>query len=330
MKLPRRRQFLHLAAGAAALPAVSRLAWAQAYPTRPITLVMPYAAGGPGDTLARMVAQDMSRTFKQQVIVENIAGAGGTIGSGKVAIAKADGYTLLMNHIGQATSPALYPQLRYDSIKDFEPVGLVAEVPMAFVAKKDFPARSFADFLAYVQSNKDKLSYAHAGVGSASHLCGLLLFSAIKAEVRMVPYRGAGPAMNDLLGGQVDFMCDQTVNLISHVNAGLIKAYAVTVKDKVPTLPNLPPAGDAGLPGFDLNIWYAVFAPKTTPKPIIDKLVEGLQAAIKDANVKERLAGLGANTVSQDRAQPESLRAHLRQEIEKWGPIIKAAGIKGE
>ena len=306
--------------------ATASVAFADDYPSKYVTLIMPYSAGGPGDTLTRIVAQSMTKAFKQQVIVENAAGAGGTIGSAKVANGKPDGYTLLMIHVSHATNPALYRNLRYDAIKDFEPIGLVAELPSVFVAKKDFPANNFKEFLAYVKANKDKVNYGHAGLGSASHLCGLLFFSTIETDVTTVPYKGTGPAMNDLLGGQIDFMCDQIVNVVSPVKADKIKAYAVTSKTKAAALPNLPTVSEAGVPGFEVNIWYALFAPKGTPKPVIDKLVSGLQEVIKDPDVKARFGDLGAVPVSAERAQPEALRVHLKAEIDKWGPIIKKAG----
>jgi putative tricarboxylic transport membrane protein len=316
----------NLIAVALVLGAATAGAYAQDYPSKFVTVVMPYSAGGPGDTLSRIVAQSMTKTFKQQVIVENAAGAGGTIGSAKVANAPPDGHTLLMIHVSHATNPALYRNLRYDPVKDFEPIGLVADLPMAFVARKDFPAGNFKDFLAYVKANKDKVTYGNAGIGSASHLCGLMFLSAIETDVTTVPYKGAGPAMNDLMGGQFDFMCDQTINVVSPIKAGKIKAYAVTSKTRTSALPDLPTVAEAGMPGFDVNIWYALFAPKGTPKPVVDKLVAALQVATKDPEVKSRLHDLGAETVSADRAGPEALRTHLKAEIDKWGPIIKKAG----
>jgi putative tricarboxylic transport membrane protein len=305
-------------------------AHAQDYPTKPVTIVMPYAAGGPGDTLARLVAQSMTSQFKQQVLVENAAGAGGTIGTQKVASAKPDGYTLLMIHISHATNTALYPKLKYNAINDFEPIGLVADLPMVFVAKKDFPPNTFKELLTYVKANKDKVNYANAGTGSASHLCGLLFFSTIETNVTTVPYKGSGPAMNDLLGGQVDLLCDQTVNVVSPLKSGKIKGYAVASKSKSPALPNLPTANESGLPGFELNIWYGLFAPKGTPKPVLDKLVASLQEVIKDPAIKTRFADLGAEPVSSDRARPEALRTLLKAETDKWGPIIKKAGVYGD
>jgi tripartite-type tricarboxylate transporter receptor subunit TctC len=305
-------------------------AYAQDYPTKPVTIVMPYAAGGPGDTLARLVAQSMTSQFKQQVLVENAAGAGGTIGTQKVASAKPDGYTLLMIHISHATNAALYPKLKYNAINDFEPIGLVADLPMVFVAKKDFPPNTFKELLTYVKANKDKVNYANAGTGSASHLCGLLFFSTIETNVTTVPYKGSGPAMNDLLGGQVDLLCDQTVNVVSPLKSGKIKGYAVASKSKSPALPNLPTASESGLPGFELNIWYGLFAPKGTPKPVLDKLAASLQEVIKDPAIKTRFADLGAEPVSSDRAKPEALRTLLKSETDKWGPIIKKAGVYGD
>jgi len=304
-------------------------AWAQDYPARPVTMVMPFAAGGPGDTIARLIAQGMTPVLKQQVIVENIAGAGGSIGSAKIASASPDGYNLLLIHISHATNPALYPKLKYDPLIDFEPIGLVVDLPSAFVAKKDFPAKDLAELIAHVKANKDKVNYSHAGIGSASHLCGLLFASAIDTKLTQVAYRGTGPAMNDLMGGQVDFMCDQIVNVVSNVEAGTIKGYAVTSTQKANALPNLPTTAEAGLPGFTYTVWYGLFAPKGTPKPIVDKLVGALNEALKDKIVKDRLAALGADPVSPDRAQPAALAAHLKAEIDKWGPVIKAAGVVG-
>jgi tripartite-type tricarboxylate transporter receptor subunit TctC len=303
---------------------------AQEFPSKPITMIMPYSAGGPGDTLTRLIAQSMTKNLKQQVLVENTAGAGGTIGSARVANATPDGYTLLMIHVSHATNPALYPKLRYDPIKDFEPIGVVADLPMVFVARKDLPAANFKGLIDFVKTNKDKVNYGHAGIGSASHLCGLLFFSGLQTQVTNVPYKGAGPAMNDMLGGGLDFMCDQTVNVVSHLKAGKIKGYAVASKTRSPALPDLPTANESGLPGFDLSIWYGLFAPKGTPKPVLDKLVASLQEAVKDPVVKTRFADLGAIPASAERAQPEAMRTLLKSEIDRWTPVIKKAGVYGE
>lgn len=319
---------LGLAAGLA-LAGPTTLA-AQDFPSKPISMVMPYAAGGPGDTLTRILAQSMSGHLKQQVIVENIAGAGGTIGSARVSSAPPDGHTLLLIHVSQATNPFLYPNLKYDVMKDFEPVGLVADLPSVFVARKELAPASFAELITHVKRNADKATYAHAGVGSASHLCGLLFAEAAGVKLTQVAYRGSGPAMNDLIGGQVDFICDQIVNVVPNVEAGTIKAYAVTSKEPAKALPNLPTADKAGLPGFDLTIWYGLFAPKGTPKPVIDKLVVALDVALKDKAVRDNFAKLGADAVSAERAKPEALRKHLQAELDKWGPVIKKAGVTGQ
>ena len=301
--------------------------YAQQYPSKVITIIVPFAAGGPTDTVARLLAQAMGTTLKQQIIVENIGGAGGTIAANRVAKAAPDGYTLLIHHIGHSTAPALYRKLPYDAINDFEPIGLINEVPMTMVAKLNFPPKDLKAMIAYVKGNKDAVTYANAGLGAASHLCGMLFMSAIETDVTTVPYKGTGPAMNDLLGGQVDFMCDQTVNTTSQIKAGKIKVYGVTTKKRVPSLPNVPTMEEAGLPGFEVSVWHGLYAPKGTPKSVIDALSKALQAALHDANVKRRFAELGSEPVPDNRATPAALRAQLKAEIDKWGPIIKKAGV---
>jgi tripartite-type tricarboxylate transporter receptor subunit TctC len=310
-----------------AIVTLAQGAFAQQFPTRTITVVVPFAAGGPTDTVTRLVAQSMSKTLGQTVIVENVAGAGGTIGVEKVARAKPDGYTLLLMHIGIATSVSLYRNLRYDPQKDLDPIGLVTDVPMTMIAKQAFPPRDVKELNAYVKANKDKVTYAHAGVGSASHLCGMLYLSSIQADVTTVPYKGTGPAMTDLIGGQVDFMCDQTTNTTQQIKGGKVKAYAVTTKKRVPSLPQLPTLDESGLKGFEVGIWHGMWAPRGTPTAAVDKLDAALMAALKDANVIAKFAELGTEPVAQNRATPEVLRAHLKSEIEKWTPIIKKAGI---
>ena len=269
----------------------------------------------------------MGNVLKSQMIVENVGGAGGTIGAARLTQAKPDGYTVFIHHIGHATAPALYRKLGYDSIKDFEPIGLVNDGAMAVVARKDFPAANLKEMIAYLKANKEKINMANAGVGSASHLCGMLFQTALATDFTTVPYKGTGPAMNDLLGGQVDFMCDQTTNNASQIKAGKVKAYAITTAQRVPALPDLPTMSEAGMPDFTVTIWHAMYAPKGTPKPVIDKLSKALQEALKDANLKQRFADLGSEPVAQERATPEALRAHLKAEIDKWGPIIKKAGV---
>ena len=297
------------------------------YPSKVITIVVPFAAGGPSDTIARLLAQTMSGPLKTQVIVENVAGAGGTIGAARVAQASPDGYTLFVHHIGHATAPALYRKLTYNPITDFEPIGLINDGAMTVVARKDFPVKTLKELIAHVKANKDKVNLANAGVGSASHLAGLLFMSEIETDLTTIPYKGTGPAMNDLLGGQVDFMIDQTTNTTSHIKAAKIQVYAVTTPQRLPSMPEVPTMNEAGLPNFRMTVWHALYAPKGTPKPVIDTLSKALQDALKDANLKQRYSELGAEAVAQDRATPDALRAHLKTEIDKWGPIIKKAGV---
>ena len=305
----------------------SALAHAQTYPTKTITMIVPFAAGGPTDTVARLVAQSMGTKLQQQIIIENVGGAGGTIGAARVAKAAPDGYTLFLHHIGHATAPSLYRKLSYNAMDSFETIGLVTDVPMMIVARKDFPAKDFKEFLTYVKANKDKVTYANAGVGSASHLCGMLFMTAIGTDLTTVPYKGTGPAMNDLLGGQVDFMCDQTTNTTSQVKSGKIKAYGVTTKARLPFMKELPTLAESGLPGFEVAVWHGLYAPKGTPKPIVDSLASALQTALKDPSVKQRFADLGTEPVAEKRATPEALRAHVKAEIERWQPIITKAGV---
>ena len=309
---------------------IATSAAAQDFPSKNVTLMMPYAAGGPGDTLTRIIGQGMGKVLSRQFLVENTAGAGGTLGTAKVAASAPDGYSLLVMHFGHAANTALYRNLRYDAVRDFEPIGMIAELPMAFVAKKDFPPANFKDLVAYVTTNRDKVIHGHAGVGSASHLCGLLLLSSIDATVTVVPYKGTGPALNDLIGGQFDFMCDQTLNVLQPVRGGLIKAYAATTKKRLAVLPELPTAAELGLPGFEITVWFGMWAPRGTPKPVIDTLSVALQEALKSPEVKDRLAAAGAETVSSERARPEALRAHLASEIDRWTPIIRKAGASAD
>src|SRR5262245_8841431 len=310
--------------GVAAL-AITAGAYAQ-YPTKPIYLYVSFAAGGPTDTLARNLAQVMGKSLKQQMIVENVVGAGGTIGPARAAKASPDGYTVLIHHIGMSTSPALYRTLPFNPLTDFEYVGEVADVPMTLIARGNFPADNFKDFLTSIKANKDKVTFANAGLGAASHLCGLLFMTAIQTDFTTVPYKGTGPAMNDLLGGQVDFLCDQTTNTTGQINGGKVKVYGVTSKTRVPSLPNVPTLAEQGLKNFEVVVWHGLYVPKGTPKPVVDKLVAALQDTVKDAEFKANLAKLGAEPVSAQRATPEALHKLLAAEIAKWGPIIKKAG----
>ena len=301
-------------------------AYAQNYPTKPIFLYIPFAAGGPTDTLGRNLAQVMGKPLKQQLIVENVVGAGGTIAVARAAKAAPDGYTVLLHHIGMSTAPALYRTLTFDPLKDFEYIGEVADVPMTMIARGNFPAANFKEFLTYIKANKDKVTYANAGLGAASHLCGLLFMTAIQTDFTTVPYKGTGPAMNDLLGGQVDFMCDQTTNTTGQIQGGKVKVYGVTSKKRVPSLPSIPTLDEQGLKGFEVVVWHGLYVPKGTPKPVVDRLNAALQEAIKDPDFKANLAKLGAEPVSAERARPEALHKFLQSEIAKWGPIIKKAG----
>jgi len=302
-------------------------ALAQDYPAKPVVIIVPAAAGGPTDTLTRVLASSMGEALKQQMIVENAGGAGGTIGVTKAAKSRPDGYTLLLYHIGMATAPTLYRKLQYDTLNDFDYIGQVADVPMMLIAKKATPAANFAEFLAYAKANKDKVTYANAGVGSASYLCGLLFMSAVQADFTMVPYKGTGPAMNDLVGGQVDFMCDQTTNTVPQIKSGNVKAYGVTTASRVASLPDIPTLAEQGLRGFDLVVWNGLFAPKGTPKPALDKLVVALQAAVQAPAFRSRLADLGAEPVPLSKATPASLGTLLKSEVEKWSPIIRKSGV---
>jgi tripartite-type tricarboxylate transporter receptor subunit TctC len=310
-----------------ALMTAGASALAQQYPARNITMLVPFAAGGPTDTVARVVAQAMGKPLGQTVIVENRPSAGGILAPEAVKNAKPDGHTLLIHHIGMATTPSLYRKLRFDPLADFEYIGLINDVPMTLIARGNFPAKDFQEFLSYVKANKDKVSYANAGIGAASHLCGMLLMSAMQVDVLTVPYKGTAPAMNDLLGGQVDFMCDQTTNTTSQIKGGKVKVYGVTSSKRVPSLPDVPTLQEQGLKGFEVGIWHALYAPKGTPKPAIDKLVGALQDAVKDEGVQKRFADLGATTMPADRATPAALQQHLKAEIQKWAPLIKQAGV---
>ena len=300
---------------------------AQQFPTKPIALMVPFAAGGPTDTVARSLAQGMGKALGQTVVVENVPGAGGTIAPTKLKGATPDGYSLMLGHIGMSTAPALYRKLPFSPLNDFEHIGQVVDVPMMFLARQTFPANDFKSMIDYVKKNKDKVTLANAGVGAASHLCGLLFMSSIQTELTTVPYKGTAPAMNDILGGQVDIMCDQTTNTTGQYKSGKIKGYAVTTKQRVESLKELPTAAEAGLPGFDVSVWHGVYAPKGTPKPVIDRLTAALQAAIAEPDFIKRMAELGSVPVSKSEATPEGLRKHLKAEIDKWTPIIQKAGV---
>jgi len=313
-----------LAAVLAALSAPAALA--QAYPSKPITLVVPFAAGGPTDVVARTLGAAMTRTLNQTVIVENKTGAGGTIAAAHTARAPADGYTFLIHHNGMATAPALYRKLQYNPLTDFEYVSQVIDVPMTLIGRKDLPAKDFTELRAYLQANGDKVNLAHAGLGAVSHLCGVLFRQATGASVTTVPYQGTGPAMNALLGGQVDLLCDQTTSTTQHIKAGAVKLYGVTAAARLKTLPDTPTLAEQGLKGFEVVVWHGIYAPKGTPKEAIDKFGAALKTALKDPAVLKTLNELGAVVVPESKLSPAGLQTWLASETARYAPVIKAAG----
>jgi tripartite-type tricarboxylate transporter receptor subunit TctC len=300
---------------------------AQGYPTRNVTMVIPFAAGGPTDTVGRLIAEGMSKALGQTVVVENVAGAGGTRAAGQVAKAAPDGYQILLHHIGMSTAPTLYRKLPYNVTSDFETIGLVTDAPMSLIARPTLEAKNFAEVLQYVKTQKDKVSYGNAGVGSASHLCGMLLMSTMGVQMTTIPYNGTGPAMTDLLGGQIDLMCDQTTNTTSQIKSGKVKAYGVTTKARVKSLNELPTLDEAGLKGFEVAVWHGLYAPKGTPADVVDRLSKALQAALKDQKVIDRFADLGTEPVPQTEATPAAHKKKLESEIARWRPLIQAAGV---
>lgn len=319
--------YKQIAAACAVAVTFAGTAFAQGYPERQITMVVPFSAGGPTDTVARLVAEKMSGDLGQQIVVENVGGAGGTLGAGNVAKADPDGYTVLLHHIGMATSATLYRKLAYDPVKAFDYVGLVTEVPMVVVARKDFEPADFKGFTTYVKENADKLTLANAGIGSASHLCGMLLMQALEAPLVTVPYKGTGPAMTDLLGGQTDIMCDQTTNTTQQIKGGTIKAYATTTTERLPLFPDLPTATEDGLPALQVGIWHGIYTPAGTPAEINERLSQSLQKALADEGVIKAMADLGTAPEPAANATPAALKAKLESEIARWKPIIEAAGV---
>ena len=299
------------------------------YPEKPITLVVPFAAGGPTDKVARDLAEVLRKGLNNQtVVIENVGGAGGTLGAGKVAKAAPDGYTLLLHHIGMATSPGLYRNLPYKTLDDFEYLGMVNEVPMTLIGRSTLPANNFAELTKWIEANKGKINLANAGLGAASHLCGLLFQQSMKVDMTTVPYKGTAPAMTDLLGGQVDLMCDQTTNTTQQIEGGKVKAFAVTTLKPLttPALAKLPTLDSAGLKGFNVSIWHGLYAPKGTPKAAQDKINAALRAALKDPEFIKRQEALGAVVVTDARLGQAEHKKFVEAEINKWGPAIKAAG----
>jgi tripartite-type tricarboxylate transporter receptor subunit TctC len=325
MKLPRRK-FLHLAAGAAALPAVSRIARAQAYPARPVTMIVPFAPGGATDVVGRIVGDYLSQALRQQFVIENMAGAGGTTGSTRVMRANPDGYTIQVGQMGtHAAAVAFYPNLAYRPDVDFDPIGMIAGLPIVLTARKDFPASDLREFMAYVKANRARINVAHAGVGSITHTTVLLLHSLLGVQPTLVPFNGASPAMNALLGGQVDYISNAIPDAVSHVRSGTAKGYAITTAERSPSLPNVPTTKEAGLPEFDASAWNALFAPKGTPKEVLDRLAAALDQALDDDNVRKRLLDLGCDIPAKSKRGQQPLAALVKSEIARWTPIIKAA-----
>jgi tripartite-type tricarboxylate transporter receptor subunit TctC len=322
---PRARIFLPLLA--AALAAVGSQVSAQSYPTKPVVLVVPFAAGGPTDVVARMISGPMGKSLGTTVVVENTVGAGGTIASQRVAKSNPDGYTVLIHHMGMATAPALYRRLPFDPLASFEYIGQALDVPMTMLARKDFPAENLQQLIAYVKANKDKVTLANAGLGAVSHLCGMMFMSAIATDLTTVPYKGTGPAMTDLLGGQVDLLCDQTTQTVPMIRDGRVKIYGVTSTSRLAALPSVPTLDEQGLKGFEVKVWHGVYAPKGTPRDITEKLTRALREALTDAAVVKRMADLSSDIPPADKISPEGLRTHLQAEIAKWGPVIKKAGV---
>lgn len=303
---------------------------AQDYPTQPITIIVPFSAGGPTDTVTRLVAQAMSEDLGQQIVVQNVGGAGGTLGAGQAATAAPDGYTLLLHHIGMSTAPALYQSLPFDPQTDFAPIGLVTEVPMTIVARRDFEPETLEDLLAHIRENGENVTYANAGVGAASQLCGMLLMDALDTRMTEVPYQGTGPAMTDLLGGQIDMMCDQTTNTTTQIQAGEIKAYAVTTPERIEALPDVPTAAEGGLENFELAVWHGLYAPAGTDPAIIERLTASLQTALANETVAQSFAELGTYPVPADQATPEALAQKLEAQTQLWAEVIAAAGVTAQ
>lgn len=323
MPFPTRR----LAAVLAAVTLSAAGAAQAEYPDHVVNMVVPFAAGGPTDNVARSLAEAMRPTLGQSIIVENKGGAGGTIGTTFAARAPADGYTVLLMHVGFSTAPSLYKDPGYDPFKSFEPIGLVVDVPMTILARDNFPPNNIKELAEYVKKNADKITLANAGIGAASHLCSTMLNEAFGVQLLTVPYKGTAPAMNDLLGKQVDMLCDQTTNTTQQIAAKKVKAYAVTSLKRVSTLPDLPTMDESGYKGFQVGIWHGMWVAKGTPKPVVDKLVKALQAGVKDPKFQERMQTLGA-TVLVDEANPQALDALVKQQVPQWAELFKKAKIE--
>jgi tripartite-type tricarboxylate transporter receptor subunit TctC len=305
------------------------VAAAQQYPTRPITVIVPFAAGGPTDVVARIVGENMSKTLGQQLVVENVAGAGGTTGIGRGKEAAPDGYTIMMGHMGtHGAAPALYPNIKYDPTKDFEPIGMAAGTPIVIVSRKDFPAADLKEFVAKLKAGQDKLNEAHAGLGSVSHTTCTMLNVMVGVKPTLVPYQGTGPVLNDMIAGKVDYACDQIVNLVEQIKAGTIRAYAIATPKRSPALPDVPTTIEAGLPEYQVSAWNALFAPKGTPKAIVDKLNAALVKALDDSNTRQRLLDLGGVLPEGEERTGAWLGTFVASEVDRWGKTIRASNAK--
>jgi len=308
---------------AVALAMISSTALAQSYPSRPITLLVPFAAGGPTDTVARVTAQSMSKLIGQPIIIENALGAGGTIAATRASRAEPDGYTVLIHHIGMATAATLYRKLAYDTKTAFAPIGLVTNAPMTVIGRPDLPPNTLAELVAYIKTNGDKMTFGNAGLGAASHLCGMLFMRAVDKQILAVPYKGNGPVMNDILAKQIDLTCDQTTNTTGPIAAKLVKSYAITTKSRLASMPDLPTADEAGLKDFEVAAWHGLYAPKGTPDDIVRKLSRTLQEALRDPDLVKRFNDINTEPVTQDEATPEALKVKLISEVDRWAPIIR-------
>jgi len=317
-----------LAAASAGALLASQSAVAQnAWPTKSISLIVPFAAGGPTDSVARLISVPMGQALGQTVVVENVPGAGGTIASTKVARAAPDGYTIYLHHMGMATANALYDKLPYDPMTSFEYIGQVADVPMVLLGKKSLPANNFKELEAYIKANGSKVTMANAGPGAVSQLCGLLFQSRMGVKLTNVPYKGTGPALTDLLGGQVDLLCDPTTQTIPYIKDGSVKAFGTTTLKRLPAIPNVPTLDEQGLKGFEVKVWHGLYTPKGVPKPILDKLNAALKKSLTSPDVKKRLEDANIDIVSVAKISENGLKTHLDAEINKWGPIIRKANI---
>lgn len=300
------------------------------FPARPLTMVIPFPPAGSTDVLGRILAQSMSKYLQQSVVIENTGGAGGTIGAARVARAQPDGYTLLFHNMAQASAPALYAKLPYDPVVDFEPIGLVADVPMILVSRKNLPTDNMQGILSFAKANPGKLNFANAGIGATSHLCEALMASATSAKWTAVPYKGTGPALNDLLAGQVDLICDQPASTLGHIKSGGLKPIAVATKIRLKSLPEVPTFSESGLPGFELAVWHGLYAPKGTPKVVVEKIAAALRQALREPTLVQRYQDMSALIASQDQATPESLRSFLKTDVDRWKIALKTAGVQSE